>query len=175
MKPSLLLTALCVGSALLAVPLDARASATFPEALRNKLGLQQVAGPPPGCQLCHRDDLGGLKTATKPFGRALLKAGAMGGSVPSLLAALSTLEADGTDSDVDGVPDVAELEAGTDPNTAPDSAEPPPAPQVPLPETGCSIGRGPSSSLGSMALMLFLLATRRCRKRPAEPEPLPSC
>jgi MYXO-CTERM domain-containing protein len=146
---------------------SATASATFPEALRSKLELAEVAGPAPGCRLCHQDDLGGLKTATKPLGRSLLKAGAAGASVPSLLAALDSLQAGGTDSDRDGTPDIAELKAGTDPNVAvTDPGAPAPGDDIPLPETGCGLVRAssePSASAALLGAMLFLL--RRSRRR----------
>jgi len=140
----------CVGLALASLASPAAASTTFPEALRKQLGLQQIAGPPPGCQLCHKDDAGGLKTATKPLGRSLLQAGVMGGSVPSLLAGLDTLESDATDSDHDGIGDIAELRAVTNPNVADVGAGGGGAggtaampcvvvPEIPLPETGCSL------------------------------------
>ena len=151
----------------------AHASTTFPEALRKKLGLTEIAGPPPGCRLCHQDDLGGLKTATKPLGRSLLAAGAMGASVPSLLAALSTLESDGTDSDHDGTPDISELKAGEDPNVAKSIDGMPPASveEIPLPETGCTLSRSPlaprPSLFAAVALAGSLLALCRRRRRSA--------
>jgi hypothetical protein len=144
----------------------ARASATFPEALRSKLGLTQLAGPGPGCRLCHQTDVGGLKTATQPFGRSMLKAGATGGSVPSLLAALELLEAEGSDSDHDGTTDIAELDAGTNPNASDGDAQPSPAAQVPLPETGCGFPRSRSTSPPWVAVALaFGWLVRRSRRR----------
>jgi hypothetical protein len=145
----------------------AGASATFPEALRSKLELAQVAGPAPGCRLCHQDDLGGLKTATQPLGRSLLKVGAAGASVPSLLAALDSLEAQGIDSDRDGTADIAELKAGTDPNVAPTvPGSSPRGDDIPLPETGCGVAGAPSVPSACVALLgaaLWLL--RRSRRR----------
>ena len=148
-----------VALSLSAVP--ARASATFPEALRKKLGLAQIVGPAPGCRLCHQDDLGGLKTATKPLGRSLLTAGAMATNVPSLLAAVTTLENDGTDSDHDGTPDIAELKAGADPNVfdSTDGTPAPPVEEVPLPETGCSlVGSGIVDRAGAWAALAVAVA-----------------
>jgi hypothetical protein len=158
-----------LGVALCAMAPHAAASATFPEALRKKLGLAKIAGPPPGCRLCHQDDLGGLKTATKPFARSLIKAGAMATSVPSLLAALDTLASENTDSDGDGIPDIVELKAGMDPNVAMTATGMPTQPldQVPLPETGCTLGY-PSSegrSWAALAVALLLLVSRRSRSR----------
>jgi hypothetical protein len=151
---------------LAAFPAPARASATFPEALRNKLGLAQIAGPAPGCRLCHQTDAGGLKTSTKPFSRSLQAAGVAGANVPSLLAGLDTLEADGTDSDGDGVSDIDELVAGADPNVAISEDGAPMAEQVPLPETGCAWGGAPAASGAWPALAAALwLLTRRTRRR----------
>lgn len=142
------------------------ASASFPGALRDRLELDQVAGAAPGCQLCHKDDAGGLKTATKPFGRSLLKAGAAAANVPSLLAALDRLESEGTDSDRDGTPDIAELKAGTDPNVAAmgQGTSTPPE-QVPLPETGCALrAANATSAWPSLVLVVCVLwRRRRCR------------
>ena len=154
----------------------ARASTTFPEALRKQLGLAQIAAPGPGCQLCHRDDVGGVKTATKPLGRSLLTAGAQGGSVPSLLEALGTLEQNGTDSDSDGTPDIGELRAGSDPNVfdavlggaGASGMEGMPCPVIlPLPETGCSVSSRstPRGSLTLAAVALVALVRRRARPR----------
>lgn len=142
----------------LSVTAGARASATFPEALRQKLELDAIVGPGPGCQLCHRDDVGGLKTATKPFARALISAGAVGASVPALLGALETLEADGSDSDEDGTADIAELRAGSDPNVGADGST---FDDVPLPQTGCGMPRaGVSSQLGWLLALGVVLLSR---------------
>jgi len=157
---------------LLAVSLapHAAASTSFPAALRSKLGLAQVPYPPMGCQLCHQSDAGGLGTATKPFGRSLLKAGAVGGSVPNLLKALDNLEADGTDSDHDGVSDIAELKAGKDPNvfTSSTGMAPPPGEDIPLPETGCELAGLHGSSSIAWALLLGAVLSFGARRRRSE-------
>ena len=153
-----------VGLLVLSFAPRASASASFPEALRSKLELAEVAGPAPGCRICHQDDVGGLKTATKPLGRNLLKAGTVGGSVPSLLAALDSLETQGTDSDRDGTSDVAELRAGTDPNLAATDAGAPPLGDVPLPETGCGLAHAasvPPAWVGLGTALLLLVRRRR--------------
>lgn len=156
---------LLAGLLLTGMARSASASSTFPEALRGKLGLAQIAGPAPGCRLCHQTDVGGLKTATRPLGRRLLKAGAVGGSVPSLLAALDALEAEGSDSDHDGAPDISELEAGTDPNTAEAGAPVSPAEDVPLPQTGCALTASPSSAGVWTSLLCALGLLWRVRRR----------
>lgn len=148
----------------------AHASTTFPEALRSKLELQEIAGPAPGCRLCHQSDVGGLKTATQPLARSLIKAGATASSVPALLAALATLEEQATDSDQDGTPDIEELRAGSDPNVASagggGGAPPSLAEAVPLPETGCALA-GPQSSLpyGWVSLAFVVLWRARRSRR----------
>jgi hypothetical protein len=149
--------------ALLCAP-GAAASQAFPEALRQKLELPSIAGPGPGCRLCHRDDTGGLKTATQPFARSLMQAGLSAANVPSLTAALDTLETESTDSDRDGVPDVAELQAGEDPNVA-TGVVAPGGDEVPLPRTGCSLSspNGACGHPGSLALLALACAARRRR------------
>lgn len=141
-------------------------SESFPEDMRRKLELPAIAGPEPGCRICHQDDEGGVMTANKPFARSLMLVGAAGANVPSFLAALDTLKANGTDSDGDGVSDIAELEAGTDPNVGTDGSQP--FDRVPLPQTGCSVGRAPAALAPSMWLVvcLTLLAFGRHRCSP---------
>lgn len=159
--------ALCLFG-MLAVTLDASASVAFPEAIREELALEAVVPPAPGCRLCHKDDVGGLKTVTTPFGRSMLAAGATAINVSSVTASLRALEADGTDSDGDGVGDIVELQAGTDPNVVqtPDGSPTGPVDQVPLPQTGCSL-RGPGRSGTSWgwagAGLLWMLARARRR------------
>ncbi|HVY31328.1 MAG TPA: thrombospondin type 3 repeat-containing protein [Polyangiaceae bacterium] len=137
--PRLFFSGLCL-TGLVAGSARARASETFPPLLKANLELSQLPYPPKGCQLCHQTDDGGAMTATKPFGRAMLKAGTVGGSPPSMIAALHALEADGTDSDGDGTPDIAELRAGSDPNVPAEGAMVV-TKEIPLPETGCSMTR----------------------------------
>lgn len=163
--------ALGLSLALLSLASGAAASKSFPEALRSKLDLPKIAGPGKGCTLCHQDDNGGLMTATKPFGRSLSKAGVQGANVPSLLAALTQLEADGRDSDHDGTPDIAELKAGTDPNTAEGpttGGSSGTTDNIPLPETGCTLPAGTTSGSGWAPLGVALLLLVRRRGRASE-------
>jgi hypothetical protein len=147
---------------LLAVSSPAAASVTYPEELRKYLELDAVVGPAPGCRVCHQDDVGGLKTATKPVGRALISAGASGGNVPSFLAALEALDSEHTDSDRDGSPDLDELRAGTDPNVAMDSEGTIiPMEEVPLPQTGCALVRSPERTPSTPWLLALALFARR--------------
>jgi hypothetical protein len=159
----LLLRGLCLAG-LVAVAGHARASDTFPPLLKANLELAELPYAPNGCQLCHKNDDGGPMTATKPFGRAMLKAGTVGGSPPSMLAALRALEADGTDSDGDGTPDIAELRAGSDPNMRADGSTAT-ADEIPLPETGCSISHVDGSAAPWPLAIVLILAWRRKKKR----------
>lgn len=165
------LTSLLLAALALSVSGNAAASVAFPETLRQELGLSAIYNPP-GCQLCHQNDVGGVMTATKPFGRAMIKVGLTAGSVPSLKSALSTLEANGTDSDGDGSADIDELKAGTNPNVA--DAAPgeggaapvvaPPVEEVPLPETGCSVNFAAPASASATLLGLLALGFLRRRR-----------
>lgn len=116
----------------------------------------------PACSICHLGGKIGAITTVTPFALALKSRG-FDGETPSLATALTRLEGDQTDTDGDGVTDVEELRAGTDPNSA-----------VPLapsadPSFGCSVARtastaGRASWGGAGVLMAAaLLLTRRRR------------
>lgn len=92
------------------------ATATFPTAIKTKLGL--AAEPPQSCGVCHRNNQLGSGTVTTPFGASMRAAGLLPNNETSLNSALDTLETNMTDSDMDGVPDVTELRNVTDPNRA---------------------------------------------------------
>lgn len=155
--------------AVLVVPRWASASVTYPAELKKRWDVETLPVPGPYCTLCHRTDAGGTGTISTPFGRALLSAGAVGDSVPSLDGALDTLENNGTDSDRDGVSDFDELRAGLDPNEGElvEGAPPDPLANVPLPRTGCAVGRPEgdwSAALGSAATAALLLVARSRRR-----------
>lgn len=79
----------------------------------------------PSCLFCHARDERGLATDT-PFNDALKDRGFLRRlGTPSLLRALSELEADNVDSDQDGVTDIDELSAGANPNAPDDKGLPP--------------------------------------------------
>ncbi|MFT3710601.1 MAG: thrombospondin type 3 repeat-containing protein [Archangium sp.] len=90
------------------------ASADYPGEIMTKYGLSGL--PPQLCSLCHPNGSGGTGTATAPMAIALQSRGLTSGNAASLRMALDRLEADMVDSDGDGVIDVEELKAGTDPN-----------------------------------------------------------
>lgn len=100
----------------------AGASEIYPATLQSWFSLDQE----PACTLCHRDNDGEKDTVVRPFGRALMNAGATGSNnLAALESALQTLIDERTDSDGDGRADVQELAMGGDPNQARD--EPPAA------------------------------------------------
>lgn len=101
------------------VAAPAWASAQFPPTIKAKYSL--AAEPP--CAICHTNGITGIGTVNTLFGTALRMHGLVAGSDASLNAALDALAAQNVDSDGDGVTDVAELMAGTDPNTAPASTD----------------------------------------------------
>ena len=95
-----------------AVP--ALASASYPADIQTDLTL---SGPPPqSCALCHSNGITGMGTVNTPFGRSARAHGLVAQDDAKLKSVLAAMKADGTDSDGDGVPDIAELIAGTDPN-----------------------------------------------------------
>lgn len=96
----------------LLVSAPSRASTSYPEALAEELNAPCV----PQCTICHRDNNGGLATVTQPFGLAMIANGLGFFAPQTIRPALNALEAAGTDSDGDGMGDVAELAAGRDPN-----------------------------------------------------------
>jgi hypothetical protein len=107
-------------------------------------------------------------TATKPFGQTMFKAGTAGGNPPSMLAALAKVEADGTDSDFDGTPDVTELRAGEDPNVPAEGAMITPHEEIPLPQTGCALAspcrQSPFEGAAPWLVALLLWQLRQKRK-----------
>ena len=127
------------------------ASASYPLVIKAKYGLAVA----PECTVCHRDTVGGLGTVTRPFGLALISHYQLApANVGSLEAALAGDEAEHLDSDADGVPDIDELRAGTNPNVGASGAEA--APNVPLPETGCALGARSGGQAGVMIVGLLL-------------------
>lgn len=165
MKPRLVPIASALGALL--VPALAHASVTYPGELIQHWNLEAVPASPPYCTLCHTTDAGGTGTATTPFGRALVRSGALGNNVPSLDNALDSLEAAANDSDRDGVSDLDELRANMSPNEGEPlpGSEPDPLANVPLPRTGCSVTS--PDRVGSLSAALVGLLLLRLRRRSA--------
>ena len=88
----------------------------FPRDIRSDLAL--TYDPP--CRLCHIQGTTGAGTVATPFGLSMLEHG-LTEDHSTLSSALAALRADNVDSDGDGVPDITELMANTDPNTPVDA------------------------------------------------------
>lgn len=140
---------------LFALAAPAAATGAFPNVIRDTLALDDA----PACTVCHTDPGGGAGTATKPFAVALVAAGLEAFDRASLETALATLETDGTDSDGDGVGDIDELTAGTDPNAAPGAEG-----EGELPPIQYGFGCAGAPAAGPLVLALVLLAWRRRRQ-----------
>lgn len=151
MRRALLPVALLLGAA------PAAATTSFPDVIRDTLSLDAS----PGCTACHTRVAGGAGTATKPMAVSLIAAGLLPFNDASLAAALGELETNGTDSDEDGVGDIDELRAGTDPN-APPVADGGPEPEPIQYGFGCA--HAPPGS--AVALALLALLVRRWRPAP---------
>ena len=102
---------MCLWLALLGAHV-ATATANFPAALQSELGA--TCAPP--CTVCHTNNSGGTGTVTQPFGVAMKDRGLVGSSVSKLQEALAQMDADGVDSDGDGILDTQALADGIDPN-----------------------------------------------------------
>ena len=109
---------LLLGLSLSGTPRSAFASSTYPEQVQLTMSKRLNASYcVPQCVLCHRTNLGGLKTMNL-FGQSLKDKGSFQGATPSKveqwLETYLTSFPD-LDSDQDGVTDVKELEAGSSP------------------------------------------------------------
>jgi len=132
----------------------AAANPKYPAIVYNELGLDVA----PACTLCHRDNLGGLKTVEKPFGLEVMARGLTGTNgeqvLPGILDDMAS-EDPPSDVDGDGVGDIQELQDGTDPNVAGSTLEPP--------QYGClsTTPRTTPAALLSLAALGFVLRRRR--------------
>ena len=131
----------------------AHGSSIFPPEVRAHLSLSYT----PACTLCHNTPSGGFGTVTTPFGKSMRARGLVAQNLGSLDTALDALAAEHTDSDGDGVGDIDELKAGSDPNVAGGGSVTPPT-------YGCFDVTGqPASPLALLPLALawLLLRVRR--------------
>jgi len=136
---------------------SASASATerMPRSIATDLGLTYV----PECSLCHVGGNAGPGTARSPFALTARSYGLDGSDRTLLQTALTQMEAAKVDSDGDGVPDIAELRAGNDPNIAGTAgligrADP---------SYGCSSGT--PTGAGALIIVWLLWLRRRGRDR----------
>lgn len=160
------LKALSVAAALAAsftVALPAAASEPFPAYIAEKYKMACV----PACTLCHLTNLGGTANLKKEpsFVYTLLLADAMNhmlspGLPETMDTALATMEAMGSDTDMDGSPDIEELKFGTDPNGSN-------TPLCDVPKYGCgaSVANTAPTRLGALALAASVMLVLGLRRR----------
>jgi hypothetical protein len=138
----------------------AQAKSQFPQAIQDDLVPRLVYQVP--CSVCHIKDTIDSSTAITPFARSL-EARGLSGQAASLKTALTQLETDGVDSDGDGTPDIAELQAETDPNSSANG----PLVGEPEPAYGCGgtppRGRGGGLPVGAGVVAIAWLLLRRRR------------
>src|SRR4051794_18907593 len=88
---------------------EARASTDFPVVVQTYWNMRGKPLPVPGtkgCMLCHKDEIGGIGTATQPFGVTLHKKFKVnGGDAASLRRGLAAVQTQRTNSDRDLVID----------------------------------------------------------------------
>jgi len=141
----------------LLAPTRAWATSGFPSDIATDLNAPSV----PSCALCHATAAGG-GPVTQPFGQSMVARGLRAGNPGSLSTALQALEAEGTDSDGDGLGDIEELRMGLDPNFGGDAGSA-------APEFGCGARVAPRppqhwfSTVAGLAMALVLLRRRRAR------------
>ncbi len=119
------------------------------------------------CGVCHIKGNTGGSTPITAFALSLRDRG-LSGDTTSLATALSRLAADGTDSDGDGVGDVDELKAGTDPNSSANAD----IATVQAPGYGCGgtapHGGGGPAAASALSLAWLLVRRRRSTTRSLE-------
>lgn len=136
----------------------AHAEREFPAVIQSDLELSYEVP----CSVCHLKENTGAATARTPFALALKARDFT--DEESLSSALARLKADDFDTDGDGVSDVAELKAGTDPNSAANGD----LMDTQQPGYGCG-GSAPHGRNGGQAALgvaaLTWLLARRLRSR----------
>jgi MYXO-CTERM domain-containing protein len=154
------LIAALAATAAVSIPAVARAKPEFPPDIARHLSATEA----PACSVCHLEGKTGGITVVTPFAFAL-RAHGFTDSTSTLNAALDQMDTDGTDSDGDGVSDVAELRAGTDPNS------PVPGATTADPRYGCEIvsSGGHAGWAGLVAIFAAVVLRRRRRARATPP------
>ena len=143
---------------------DALAKEEFPSQIENDVPGVSYQAP---CTVCHTKGNTGASTPITPFALSLRDRG-LSGDRQSLSTALSQLAADGTDSDGDGVGDIDELKAGTDPNSSANAN----IATLQAPGYGCGgtapHGGGGLAAAGVLGLAGLLVRRRRASARTLE-------
>lgn len=145
--------------ALLAAP--ALATPGFPGGIKTALSLSAE----PGCEVCHQGGIGSSSTVTVPFGVTMKANGLKKNDNASLSAALAAITTAKTDSDADGVSDIDELKAGTDPNKAAVVVTDGGVPEDNTIRYGCFAQSAPQFALTGFPMLAALLLLRRHRRR----------
>lgn len=136
-----------------AVP--ATATPTFPDVIKEDLQLADS----PDCTLCH-EGTPKIGSVTTPFGAHMMERNLVAYDEDSLRTALKAVDGEKSDVDADGVPDIDELKAGTDPNGAGTDGS------SDTPKYGCNNVSGAPPSAGAwLAFGLALVGLRRVFKR----------
>lgn len=149
-------------AAALLVAAPAAATENLPGAIAQHLSLPSA----PPCSLCHVGGNTGAGTPTTPFARSARDRGLVAENVEILNAVLDQLKSERVDSDADGVTDIDELVAGTDPNRPPNDA-------VADQRYGCfaRIAAGTGSSAPPAFALLTLATLVWARRRGASRRP----
>lgn len=146
---------LVVAAVIALLPRVASATPTFPEDIKSHL----AAASAPACSVCHAGEQK-RGTVTTPFGTAMRSRGLVAYDTNSLNTALDALGGEKRDSDNDGISDVDELKAGTNPNAAGQGGD-----DVPVPDYGCNVGRPARANAAFEGLLIGLAAILFVRRR----------
>jgi hypothetical protein len=127
------------------------ATPNFPNAIQRDLSLSYS----PQCSLCHVGGNTSASSVQTPFAKSMKARGLIAYDENALQTALNQMAT--VDSDHDGVPDIDELRAGTDPNLG--------SGQEPV-TYGCSVSGARGGGFGPAAVAMGLvLAASRLRRR----------